>query len=105
MPSKKVRTNRPIHNVPCTQEDKIMVIERNSIAQKECLIRIDEKLKVLDKLDQKVDRLLNGEGGNPGISTRITKMETRQSVIWFLLIVSLATIVGLFIKEVWPKIS
>jgi len=85
------------HEISCTQEDRIKKME-------ECLIRIDEKLKVLDKLDEKVDAILDG-GTNFGITSRLTKIETRQNVIWFVLLTIAVAVIGVFIKEIWPKIS
>jgi len=108
MPSKrKTKKSQTSHEVPCPQEARLERIEEDMGEQKECLIRIEEKLKndysVLNKLDKKVDKLLDGGNNNPGLPSRISKLEVKQGIIWAFLFVTFASAIGLIFQQIWLK--
>jgi len=97
------------HEIPCTQEERLTRIEADIGSLKETSIRIEEKLKndyaVLNKLDKKIDKLLDGGNANPGLLIRISKLEVKQGIIWAFLFITFASAVGLVLNQLWPKTS
>lgn len=116
MPS-KTKSLQPTHEIPCPQEDRLRKMEDIMDCQKECLIRIEEKIKndytTINKIDEKLERLVEGNS-TPGIPTRLSNLEQKHDtfenhtnrsskLMWTLQLLIFAAVVTAFIAHIWPK--
>ena len=120
MPSKrKAKKSQATHEIPCPQEARLERIEEDMGEQKECLIRIEEKLKndysIIGKIDSKLERLIEGNS-SPGLPAKVHTLEQAQDelknqhrrdnkLLWTIIILTLGGILTGFLAHIWPKAS